>query len=203
MNMRKTWTLLAAIGTGLCLAAALGCGGKTRYNVPDMVGFSPQQGAVGSNVTITGYDFNDIYSVSFGGQATEGFKVSNGSQTITVTVPATAATGPLVVENPAGIGTNYISFIVTPSINEVTIPGIGTIPQIANGMSPTSGPVGTEITLTGYGLNDTSNVTINPANEITVNVSPGAVTGPVVLTVPGLTPSAPLTATGPVFTVTP
>jgi hypothetical protein len=166
-------------------------------------------------VTITGYDFNDIYSVSFGGQATEGFKVSNGSQTITVTVPATAATGPLVVENPAGIGTNYISFIVTPSINEVTIPGIGTIPQIANGMSPTSGPVGTEITLTGYGLNDTSNVTIggesctftynsiNPANEITVNVSPGAVTGPVVLTVPGLTPSAPLTATGPVFTVTP
>jgi hypothetical protein len=222
--MRKTWTLLSAIGTGLCLAAALGCGGKTHYNVPDVGSYSPHQGAVGSNVTITGADFDDIYDVSFGGQATLGFQVSNGGQTINVTVPATAATGPVVVQNPAGVGTTYTSFIVEPQILEVIIPGVGTIPQIPGGMSPLAGPVFSEITLTGYGLSDTSSVTIggvsctftvnsiNPANEVTVQVNSLVPAGsqPVVLTTTGYTYAADgttvvpvvLTANAPGFTVT-
>jgi hypothetical protein len=206
MHMRNTGILPVAMLCGLCLA--LGCAGKTHYTVPDVVSWSPAQGAVGSTVAISGSHFNDIYSVSFGGQATTAFQVSNNDY-ITVTVPATAATGPLVVENPAGVGTSYQSFVVTPQIGAVDI--LGT-PSYANGISQTAGTVNDTFTLTGYGLNDTTEVTIGggncpdftvvSANKVTVTVSVNAVTGPVVLTVPGLDGGT-LTATGPTFTVNP
>jgi hypothetical protein len=206
--MRNTGILPVAILSGLCLAA-LGCAGKTHYTVPDVADFSPAQGAVGSTVTITGSHFNDIYSVSFGGQPTVAFKVSN-NDSIAVTVPATAATGPLYVENPAGIGTNYTSFVVTPQICAVAITGTPSYPY---GLSQTSGAIGSSFTVTGYGLKDTTAVTIGgqscpvftvvSANMVVVTVGPSAVTGPVALTVPGLD-STPLTAsTDPqAFTIT-
>ncbi|MDR3673310.1 MAG: IPT/TIG domain-containing protein [Holophaga sp.] len=198
-----------AVVSGLCLAAALGCAGKTHYTVPDVAAFSPAQGAVGSTVTITGKDFSDIYSVSFGGQPTTAFHVNN-SNSLTVTVPPTAATGPLVVENPAGQGTSYTSFVVTPQICAVTITGTS---SYTYGLSTTSGAVGSTFTVTGYGLNDTISVTIGAescpvftvvnANKVVVTVGPSAVTGPVVLTVPGLNSTTLTASTDPEnFTVT-
>jgi hypothetical protein len=186
MHMRNTGILPAAI---LCLAASLGCGGKARYTVPDVVSYTPVQGPVGTTVVVSGVNFSGITAISFGGQPSVAYQVNNQSS-ITATVPETAATGPVTVENPAGVGTSYTSFIVTPTVT---------------GISPTSGPAATSITVTGTGLMDTSSVTIggqncpvftiHNANEVVVVVDPAAVTGPVVLT------ASALTATGPNFTV--
>jgi hypothetical protein len=209
MNMRKAGILPAAVLFGLCLAAALGCGGKPHYSVPDIESFSPPQGAVGSTVYVNGADLSDIYGVSFGGQQATVYS-RNSNTVITVTVPPTAATGALVVENPAGTGTSYHSFVVTPAICAVDILGYPDY-STGQGLSQTSGTAGTIITVTGYGLSDVTGVTIggntctftlvNP-NMVTVNTT-NAATGSVIVTVPGVD-GAVLTATSPlVFTVTP
>jgi hypothetical protein len=152
-------------------------------------------------VTITGAYFNDIYSVSFGGMPTTAFQVTKNDN-ITVTVPADAITGAIVVENPAGIGTSLYyqpaPFIVTPVITTI---------------DPITGPAGTIVTITGSGFFDTTAVavggetpgaagsstfTYHSQNEVVVVVGANATTGPVVLTASGVA-SAP----GPAFTVTP
>jgi len=188
MHTRNTGILPAAVLTGLCLAASLGCGGKAHYSVPDVVSYSPTQGPVGTTVVIGGADFSGVTVISFGGQPCQVYQVNSQSM-ITAAVPPTAATGPVTVENPAGIGTSYTSFIVTPTVT---------------GISPTSGPATTAVTVTGTGLNTTTSATIggqsctftiHSATEVVVVVSPAAVTGPVVLT------ASAIPAAGPVFTV--
>jgi hypothetical protein len=186
--MRNTGILPVAVLSGLCLAASLGCGGKAHYSVPDVANYNPAQGPVGTTVVISGADFSGVSVISFGGQPSQAYKV-NSQSLITATVPPTAATGPVTVENPAGIGTSYSSFIVTPTVTAI---------------SPASGPSNTAVTVAGTGLNTTSSVTIggqsctftiHSATEVVVVVSPAAVTGSVVFT------ASALTATGPVFTV--
>ena len=201
MDMRKTGTLLAAVVSGLCLAAALGCTSKTRYYVPEVRSFQPVQATVGSTVVISGGDFSDVWSVSFGGEPAQYYKV-NGNNQIIATVPDNAVTGSIVVENPAGEGSSTFfgnpAFFVTPVIT---------------GIDPESGPVGTVVKVTGSGFvtasgvaigtdeTGSSSVTVNDPNNATVMVGDHATSGSVVLTVPG-PDSGPMTATGPVFTVT-
>jgi hypothetical protein len=201
MDIRKTGTLPAAIVAGLCLAAALGCGGKTIYYVPEVVSFQPAQAPVGGTVVVTGASFDGVYSISFGGQMAPVFTVNNSTQ-ITAVVPDGATSGDIVVENPAGVGSSsaytQTPFIVTPVVTSI---------------KPTSGPAGTVVTVTGTGLYGTSGVAIggetpgqtgsstftpHDPDLITVLVGANATTGPLLVTASGVT-SAP----GPVFTVTP
>jgi hypothetical protein len=181
---------------GLTLAAMLGCTGRTLYSVPTVLGFSPPQAPAGANVIITGAGFKGIGVVTFGGAPAPWFQV-NSPQQITATVPPNAITGAVVVENTAGLGTSYDSFVVVPTIT---------------GISPTSGPATTAVTLTGTGFYGTSSVAVgsetpgqpgsstftyvNP-NQVTVMVGANATTGAVVLT------ASEVQATGPTFTVTP
>jgi hypothetical protein len=193
LNSRFTPPVLL---TGLGLAAMLGCTGRTLYSIPSVLGFNPTSAPVGANVTITGAGFKGIGVVSFGGAPAPYFQVVSSDQ-IVATVPADATTGSVVVENAAGLGTSYSSFVVVPAIT---------------GISPASGPAGTAVTLTGSGFFGTSSVAIGTetpgqagsstftyvnANQVTVMVGANATTGPVVLT------SSELKATGPTFTVTP
>jgi len=133
MHMRNTGILPVAVLSGLCLAASLGCGGKAHYSVPDVANYNPAQGPVGTTVVISGADFSGVSVISFGGQPSQAYQVNNQSM-ITATVPPTAATGPVTVENPAGIGTSYSSFIVTPTVTAI---------------SPASGPSNTAVTVAG------------------------------------------------------
>ena len=131
MDNRKTGIMVPAVLAGFCLAAALGCSGKNRYTqpyVPSFVGTSQvavgatvyQEAAVGDQVTISGSNFSGITNVSFGGQPSVDFNVTSGFQILSV-VPDMAITGPIMVQNPAGIGTSYASLIVTPAITTIEL----------------------------------------------------------------------------------
>ena len=178
----------------VALALALGCGGKTHYVVPELTGVSPAQGSVQSLVVITGSSFEGTNSVSFGGAPAPWYKASGGDQ-IQAIVPNDACTGSITVQNPAGVRTSTFVFTVTPQITSI---------------EPASGPVGTLVTVTGFGFYGTTGVAIGgdatgsstftyyDPNTLKVVVGPGAATGPLVVTASGLEATSPAS-----FTVTP
>ena len=104
--------------------------------------FLPISGIVGSTVNIYGGNFTGTTSVSFNGTAAT-FTV-NSNTLITVTVPANATTGPISVTNASGTTISNDTFTVP-------IP-----PPSITSFSPSSGPVGTTVTITGTGFDATS-----------------------------------------------
>jgi uncharacterized repeat protein (TIGR03803 family)/YD repeat-containing protein len=134
-------------------------------------GISPNSGVVGSVVTITGSNFSD-QTVAFNGiPATI---ISLTATTISVQVPVGATTGQLTVTSGSvtkSAGTFY-----------VVVPGPSTF-------APTSGVVGTQVTITGSGF-DGAQVSFGgvPATilsttpvSLTVVVPPTALTGSLVV----------------------
>ncbi|MFC7667302.1 FG-GAP-like repeat-containing protein [Hymenobacter humi] len=155
---------------------------------PAVTGLSPAQGPTGSTVTISGSNFGTSAAglgVTFNGVSGTIVSVSDGS--ITVTVPAQAQSGPVVVtRNGTGAGTASAGrFVVTP---------------VVSGINPGSGPEGALVVVAGTGLAGASRITFNGAsvpsssffntnytaapNTIMVRVPLGATTGPVIVTTP-------------------
>jgi hypothetical protein len=144
--------------------------------------FSPASGVVGTSVTITGSGFSGATGVSFAG-TTAAFAVSSSTQ-ITTTVPAGATTGPITVKAPGGSATSAGSFSVRPSIS---------------GFTPTSGTVGTTVTINGSAFSGATDVRFNgtPATftvvsygRITATVPLAADTGKISVTAPSGTASS-------------
>src|SRR5262249_11505142 len=101
---------------------------------PDISSLNPNNGPVGSSVTISGANFGasqGTSTVTFNGLLAT--PTSWSPTSIAVTVPVGATTGNVVV-TVAGMATNGVNFIVTPKIT---------------GLSPSSGPVGTAVTVSG------------------------------------------------------
>jgi hypothetical protein len=120
--------------------------------------------------------------VAFNGTSATSFSVDSNTQ-ITATVPAGAATGPVTVTDGEGSGTSAVDFVVTPS-------PLPTVPLFV----PSSGPIGTTVTIAGTGYTGTFAVTfhgrpasfdVNSDTEIVATVPKGATTGPVSVTTPG------------------
>jgi carbon monoxide dehydrogenase subunit G len=162
---------------------------------PVITSLSPTSGAAGQVVTITGTTFGSAQgtsTVTFNG--TPGTPASWSATSIKVPVPAAATTGNVVV-TVSGVASNGVSFTVLPT------------PDITN-LSPSSGPVGTAVTITGtnFGATQgTSTLTFNgktatptswSATTVQAAVPTSATTGPVVLTVNGVA------SNGVTFTVT-
>ena len=157
---------------------------------PTITSYTPAAGiAQGGTVTITGTNFTGATAVSFNGPAAA-FTVVNAT-TISTTVPSGAGSGTLTVTTPNGLAS--INFTVLPAITS---------------FSPTSGVVGTTVTIIGTNLGAAVNVKFNGvyvssfnivnATTITTQVPVGATTGPLTVRTPDGT------ATGPInFTVTP
>jgi YD repeat-containing protein len=155
----------------------------TVTSAPNISSLSPTTGAVGTTVTISGTNFGaSTGSVTFNGSAAS--PTSWGASSITVAVPAAAATtGNVVVTAAGGVASNGVSFTVPPSIT---------------GLAPTSGIAGTPVTISGntFGSSQgTSTVTFNGAaatptswgaTSIVVPVPGSASSGNVVVTVGGL-----------------
>ena len=159
--------------------------------VPTLSSLSPSSGPVGTNVTIIGTGLTGVTAVSFNGTAAT-FAVMNAG-TITATVPAGATSGRVTLTTLGGTS-NGLSFTITVPASTISA------------LSPTSGPVGTMVLITGTNLTGTTGVTfngvsaaftVNSATHITTSVPGGATTGSVVVS----TPDEP--SNGLLFTVVP
>ena len=124
---------------------------------PAISGFSPSSGSPGTSVTISGSGLTGASSVSFNG-ASAAFTVTTDTQ-ISATVPNGATTGPISVTTSGGTATSSASFSVTAPAARPTI----------TGFSPTSGPVGTSVTITGTNFTGASVVKF-AATSATFNV---------------------------------
>jgi uncharacterized repeat protein (TIGR03803 family) len=151
----------------------------------------PGSGKVGARVIILGTNLTGATSVSFNGTAAT-FTVASSSE-ITTTVPTGATMGPVKVTTPGGTLLSNVAFRVTPQLLS---------------FSPSSGPVGTSVVITGVSLTKTNRVTfggvaaasftVNSDTQVTATAPTGAKTGKLSTVTSGGT----ATSTG-TFTVTP
>ena len=103
---------------------------------PTLTSLSPTTGPVGASVTIAGTNFGATQGTStvrFNG--TTASPPSWAAASIVVPVPAGATTGNVVV-TVGGLASNGLSFTVT-------------VPPALTSLSPTTGPVGTSVTIAG------------------------------------------------------
>ncbi len=145
--------------------------------LPAVSSFTPTHGALGTVVTINGQSLTQTTGVAFGG-VPAAFAVVSDSE-ITAAVPTGALTGSIIVTTVGGVATAKGTFKVTPEIT---------------GFSPSSGPVGTPVTINGQSFTQTTGVTfggvtaaftVNSDTEVTAAVPAGAVTGRIDVTTPG------------------
>jgi uncharacterized repeat protein (TIGR03803 family) len=159
---------------------------------PQIKSFTPTSGSVKSSVVITGVSLTQATKVMIGGKAAS-FTVNSDTQ-VTATVPAGAKTGLAIsMTTPGGTASSSGKFVVVPVISS---------------FSPTSGPVGTSVTITGNSFTGATSVTFGDVaatsyqvvsdTKVTATVPTGAVTGPIAVTAPGGTATSAAS-----FTVTP
>jgi uncharacterized repeat protein (TIGR03803 family) len=140
-------------------------------------------GREGAKIGILGQGFSASSGVKFGGVAATAV-TRTGTTFLTATVPAAALTGSVTVVTGRTTLTSAQSFKVTPTLTSFT---------------PTSGPVGTLVTLAGTGLTQTTKVTFTGKSasftvisdtEVTASVPTGAATGKIAVTTKGGTASS-------------
>ena len=124
--------------------AGTGTSATSFSAAPRITSFTPTSGAVGSSVAITGANFTGASAVKFNG-TTATFTVTSATK-ITATVPAGATTGPISVTTAGGTATSATAFTVAPRITT---------------FSPTGGPTGSSVVITGANLTGATAVKFN------------------------------------------
>jgi len=172
----------ATTGNVVVHASGVDSNGASFIVAPSISGLSTSVGGAGTSVTISGLNFGSTQgasTVSFNGALAS--PTSWNSTTVVTLVPTGASTG-LVVVTVQGMVSNGLTFTVTPAIN---------------GVSPSSGPVGTLVTITGSAFGATqgtssvslSGTTVIPNSwsntAIQVTVPWAASSGSIVVTVGG------------------
>ncbi len=156
-------------------------------NPPTISGFTPPEGPVGTEVTINGSNFsatNNENKVKF--NSTNATVTTSSSSQLKATVPSGATTGKISVEVGGKTATSSGTFTVTNSTaSELSI----------TGFEPTSGIIGTTVTITGTNFstnpeenvvkfnNVSAEVTAATQNQLTVIVPESASTGTITVTV--------------------
>jgi len=146
---------------------------------PAFCRLQPATARVGVKIGILGQGFSTASVVKFGGVRATAISLS-GTTFITATVPPGAKTGNVTVTTGSTTLTSNQAFKVKPVISS---------------FSPTSGPVGTVVTITGSGLSQTmivkfatvkaTSFAVNSDTQVTATVPAGAVTGKISVTTPG------------------
>ena len=142
---------------------------------PTISSFAPTSGPSGTNVTISGTNFTGATAVAFNGNAAT-FSVTSDT-TIQTTAPAGVTIGPLSVTTPGGSATSAANFIAAPTIAS---------------FAPASGPVGTNVTITGTNFAAGASVQFNGVFATSVTVASST---SIQATVPARSTSGPLTVT--------
>jgi uncharacterized repeat protein (TIGR03803 family) len=142
------------------------------------VKFLPAARPVGDTVEILGQGFTGATAVSFNGTPAS-FSVESDTY-MTAEVPAAATTGYITVTEPSGTLTSNKIFRVTPQIFS---------------FSPSSGPVGTSVVITGDSFSGATRVTlackfamsftVDSDTQITAIIPAGATTGTITVRTPG------------------
>jgi uncharacterized repeat protein (TIGR03803 family) len=162
-----------------------------NVGIKPFVRLASPDSTVGKTIQIVGNGLQSATSVTFGSvQATF---TANSQNYLSAIVPANAVAGFVTVTTPTAAFRSNRKFQVIPTVTNI---------------SPTSGPVGSQVAITGTGLLGATAVTfggvlatsftINSATSITATVPTGAVTGKIVVKEPGTSG----TSAGS-FTVTP
>jgi uncharacterized repeat protein (TIGR03803 family) len=134
-------------------------------------------GKAGQVIQILGNGLTGTTSVKFG-TGSASFTVVSDTYMIAV-VPATGTTGAVTVATPSGFRVSSKNFRILPVISN---------------FSPTSGPAGSQVAITGTGLTQTTKVTFGgvaatnftkSATKVTATVPTGAVTGKIGITTTG------------------
>lgn len=156
-----------------------------------VVSLMPGSGTAGQTIGILGTGLTGTTSVMFG-SGSASFTVVSDTY-MTAVVPASGTTGAVTVTTPAGPLNGKQIFRVLPVISS---------------FSPTSGPVGTQVTITGTGLTGTTKVTfggvkasvftVNSGTQVSAQVPTGAKTGKI-----GAKTAGGATSSKTTFTVTP
>jgi hypothetical protein len=142
-------------------------------SAPAITSFTPSSGPAGTQVTVSGSGFTGTSQVTLGG-ASATYTVHSDTQ-LSLTVPPGAVSGPVVVTNSLGSAQSQPSFTVT-------------VPPRVSGFSPSSGPVGTQVALTGSGFTGATKVSVNGAaasftvssdTQLSLTVPSGASSGPI------------------------
>jgi large repetitive protein len=143
------------------------------FTGPRITSFFPASGTTGTKVTLLGSNLGAITAVTFGGQPAASFTVDSATG-ITATI-GTGATGELKLFAPNGNASTF-SFIRVPQISS---------------FSPTSGPVGTTVTITGTDFDSIytptqvyfgavkATILSNNGTQLVVKVPPGATYEPI------------------------
>jgi IPT/TIG domain len=177
---------VAGIGVAAALLV-LGLEAPAFAVIPTITSFTPTSGPTGCVVTITGTNFDNPLvtgagGVDFGGTNAASYTVVSATQ-IRAQVAA-GATGKIHVTNADGTATSATDF---------TVASPGTCAPTITSFTPTCGPAGTSVSITGTNLLDapnsagavTFNTTVAPstgvvsATQITAFVPSGATTGKV------------------------
>ncbi len=164
--------------------------------LPTLTSFAPATGIVGASITLTGTSLDTVTGVTFAGGATQPILTNRTATTLVAAVPPGAVSGTVGVTSPGNA--------VVPSATAFTV--LASVPTIA-GFTPTGGPPGTPVVITGTLLTGATSVsfggvaqtalTVVSPTQITTTVPVGAASGAITVSTPGGT-SVPIAA---VFTV--
>ena len=174
-------TVVTPAGTG----TSSGLFEVTEAPPPVITDFSPDTGRVGDSVTINGFNLTSATLVKFNGAPALVFHVFGGA--IIATVPVGATTGPVAVTTPSGsVASSAVFTVVTTPAPTIT------------GFSPTSGEVGSSVTISGSNLTGATGVQFNGlaatfstfGNSLIATVPARATTGQITVTTPSGTVSS-------------
>jgi uncharacterized repeat protein (TIGR03803 family) len=161
-------------GGDMSACDAGGCGTVFSLNMglKPFAALETTSGKEGAKIGILGQGFTTATKVSFAGVEASSVALS-GAKFLSVAVPAGALTGAVTVTTGSTTLTSSQVFRVTPTFAS---------------FKPSSGDVGTPVTITGTGLTQTTGVsfngkkatfTVNSDTEITADVPTGATSGKV------------------------
>ncbi len=149
------------------------------YAPPSIDSFSPSSGSPGTSITLTGKNFDAASQVLLGTVPLPGFQVVSSLQ-IRVSAPTNLISAKFQVTAPGGTATSASDFTV-----------LGPEPTL-DSFSPTLGPIGALVTLTGQNLTSATSVQFGAVSasfqvsgaKLIATVPAGAITAPITVTTP-------------------
>jgi Leucine-rich repeat (LRR) protein len=104
--------------------------------MPNLIGFSPVGGNVGTTVTITGVNLGAVMGIQFGSVNATTYNQISSTQ-VTVVVPNGITTGPITLQLANGTVTSSTNFLFVP-------------PPIVDAFDPPNGTTGRVVTVNGF-----------------------------------------------------